>query len=119
MVYNGAYTICIKMELQKLSALALLVMAFVAYTCASPIAQPKLKDGYVESGQCKVLEARGINFRVIQNKFLRSTNLEIHADRHFVFLICSMSVRFKTILTNISTTQARSDMVLIEDLSIN
>ena len=87
MVYNEAYTICIKMELQKLSALALLVMAFVAYTCASPIAQPKLRDGYVESGQCKVLEARSINFTVIQSKFLKSTNLEIHADRHLIQLL--------------------------------
>ena len=94
MVYSGAHTICIKMELQKLSALALLVMAFVAYTCASPIAQPKLQDGYVESGQCKVLEARGINFTVIQNKFLRSTNLEIHADRHYHIFNSRNSLRW-------------------------
>ena len=64
-VYSPAHTICIKMELQKLSALALLVMAFVAHTCASPIAQPKLRGGYVESGECKVLEARGENFKVV------------------------------------------------------
>ena len=35
--------------------LFLIAVVLVEFSCASPIVQPKLKDGYVETGQCEVM----------------------------------------------------------------
>ena len=54
---NRCTMICASMGSEKQIAVALLVVVFVAFSCASPTAQSestRVDSGYVESAQCKV-----------------------------------------------------------------
>ena len=68
LTYRCAQTLGNKMV--YLSALTQLVLVFVVYCCASPITQPKLQSGYVESGQYKVSEVQSVKFQFDSKKLL-------------------------------------------------
>ena len=60
-MYGGQQIYCASMGFEKLIALVLLLVVFVAFSSASPTAQSEptwVDSGYVESGQCKVQVSR-------------------------------------------------------------